>query len=162
MVMPPICQTKSTSQIGSISPRIGEITSFATTTGPDRPFGCSLPLPSHQHFCRFWLCCIEVLLQNLHIEASMMTLPGITWLAHLRGSEAMLQAELGSCRVVGSAAMKVGFLESVEKDDWVGKVRDLKLIHDCVYRKIHRFENWNMWFKIKSKLRCRGFWKTEE
>ena len=29
--------------------------------------------------------------------------------------------------------MKVGFLESVEKDVWVGKVKDLKLIHDCAY-----------------------------
>ena len=43
---------------------------------------CSLP-PSHQHFCSFWLRSIEMLLQNLHIQASMMTLPSITWLAHL-------------------------------------------------------------------------------
>lgn len=43
--------------------------------------------------------------------------------------------------MVGSVAMKVGFLESVEKDVWVGKVKDLKLIHDCVYRKIHRIEH---------------------
>lgn len=77
----------------------------------------------------------------------MMTLPGITWLAHLRGSEAMLQAEVGE-PIGGWKCCDESWVVGVSRKRCLGRKSEavsfhtyLNLIHDCVYRKIHRIEH---------------------